>query len=190
VLWLVLAAAGARIKIDLFRGSTISFLTCVVLLAVIQESPSVAIFSAICGVTVQTVFPSKKIVLHQVAFNAGMIAVTVDASWLTYHALARAHAPHLISPVMIAAMSASIIYFLGNSVSVSLILALTNGLSMFQIWFHHFLFAGPSFLIAGLLSLALSAIVGTSSFLMLATLLLLISIAYYCSVRFTGEATT
>ena len=77
---LVLLALGmvcARTKVNLFRGSTISFLTCVVLLAVSREGPAVAVLVAIGGVTVQTLFPRRKVVLHQLAFNAGMIALTV-----------------------------------------------------------------------------------------------------------------
>ncbi len=190
LLWLVVAAASARIKVHLFKGSTLSFLTSVVLLAVIQEGPAVAVLAALCGVTVQTIFPSKKIVLHQLAFNAGMIALTVTASWSTYHAFAGVRATETISPIMMAAMFASIIYFLGNSVSVSLILALTKGMSIFHIWFNHFLFSAPSFLIAGLLSLGLSATVGTSSFLMIAALLGVISIVYYCSVRLSAQTTS
>jgi hypothetical protein len=189
ILFLLAVAAGtARIKVNLFKGSTLSFLTSVVLLAVIQEGPAVAVLVGLCGVTIQTVFPSKKIVLYQLAFNAGMIALTVTGSWLTYHALASTHVLDSMSSKMMATVLASFTYFLGNSISVSLIVALSKGMSVFNIWVHHFLFSAPSFLIAGLLSLGLIAIVSSSSLLMIAAWLSPILIAYYCSVRVTAQS--
>jgi hypothetical protein len=189
LLLLALAAGCARIKVNLFKGSTLSFLTSVVLIAVIHEGPAVAVLVGLCGVTIQTVFPAKRVVLHQLAFNAGMIALTVTASWLTYHALASTtHVLDTMSSRMMATVLASFTYFLGNSISVSLIVALSKGMSVFNIWVHHFLFSAPSFLIAGLLSLGLIAIVSSSSLLMIAAWLSPILIAYYCSVRVTAQS--
>ena len=187
-LLLAIAAGTARIKVNLFEGSTLSFLTSVVLLAVVQEGPAVAVLVGLCGVTIQTVFPSKKIVLHQLAFNAGMIALTVTASWLTYHALVSTHVLDSMSSRMMATVLASFTYFLGNSISVSLIVALSKGMSVFNIWFHHFLFSAPSFLIAGLLSLGLIVIVSSSNLLMITSWLSPILIAYYCSIRVTAQS--
>jgi hypothetical protein len=181
-LLLAFAAGTARMKVNLFKGSTLSFLTCVILLTVIQEGPAVAVFVALWGVTVQTVLPSRKIVLHQLAFNAGMIAITVTASWLAYHALAGSHGLATFSAEVTATVVASFTYFLGNSVSVALIVALTQGMSVFQIWFHHFLFSAPSFLIAGLVSLGSLAAIGASSRLIATALLSPIVLAYCCSV--------
>jgi hypothetical protein len=187
-LLMAIAGASARMKVTLFKGSTLSFLTSVVLLAVFQEGPAVAVLVGLCGVTIQTVFPSKRIVLHQLAFNAGMIALTVTASWLTYHALAGTHVVDALTSRMMATVLASFTYFLGNSISVSLIVSLTKGMSVFNVWFHHFLFSAPSFLIAGLLSLGLIAIISSSSLLVVAALLSPILIAYYCSIRVTAES--
>lgn len=188
-LLMALAGATARFKVNLFKGSTLSFLTSVVLLTVIQEGPAVAVLVGLCGVTVQTIFPSRKIVLHQLAFNAGMIALTISGSWITYHALAGTHsAETMLSSEMMATVLASFTYFLGNSISVSLIVAVTKGMSVFHIWFHHFLFAAPSFLIAGMLSLGVMAMIGSSSLVILAAMLIAISTAYYCSIRVAAQA--
>ena len=121
LLLFAIAVATARTKVNLYRGSTISFLTCVVLLAVIKEGPAVAVLLAVCGVTVQTLLPSKKLVWHQLAFNAGMIAITVTAAWWTHHAFASTQALDAISAELTATVLASFTYFLGNSISVSLI---------------------------------------------------------------------
>lgn len=188
LLLLVIAAASARAKVNLFKGSTLSFLTSVVLLAVIKEGPAVAVLLGVCGVTIQTLFPSRKLVVHQLAFNAGMIALTVTATWWTHHLLAEVQPLDTFSAEMIATVLASFMYFLGNSISVSLIVALTKGMSMFHIWSHHFLYSAPSFFIAGLLSLGVIALAATQSFFILAALIAVISLAYYCSVRVTAEA--
>jgi hypothetical protein len=188
LLLMAIAAVTARLKVNLFKGSTLSFLTSVVLLAVIQEGPAAAVLVGLCGVTVQTIFPSRKVVFHQLAFNAGMIALTVSASWLTYHALVGTQAMNMFSSEMVATVLASFTYFLGNSLSVSLIVALTKGMSVFQIWLHHFLFSAPSFLIAGLLSLGVMALISSSSILMVPVLVAVIGTVYYCSVRVAAEA--
>lgn len=176
-----LALASARAKVILYRGSTISFLTCVVLLAVIREGPAVAVLLAVCGVIVQTLSPSKKLVLHQLAFNAGMIALTVTATWWTHHLLAGRPTLDTLSAELTATVLASFMYFLGNSISVSLIVSLSQGISMLHVWSHHFLYAAPSFLIAGLLSLGVLGL-ATHIILIGAMVVTAIFIAYYCSI--------
>src|SRR5712692_11847987 len=66
-LFLLMAAATicAQAKVKLYKTSTISLLTAVVLLAVIREGLASALIVAVFGVMVQTVVPSKKMVLHQ-----------------------------------------------------------------------------------------------------------------------------
>src|SRR5215467_11637553 len=133
LLLIVIGAATARVKVDLFKGSTLSLLTSVVLSAIVREGPVVAVLVGISGVTVQTLFPSKKIVLHQLAFNVAMITLTVTASWFAYHALDHIGAVSTLSSEITATLLSSFTYFLGNSISVSLIVALSRGMSMFQI---------------------------------------------------------
>src|SRR5438094_5997039 len=176
------AMISARAKVNLYRGSTISFLTCVVLLAVMREGPGVAVLLGVCGVTVQNMFPSKKLVLHQLAFNAGMIALTVTATWWTHHPLAGLPALDTVSAELAATVLSSFMYFLGNSISVSLIVSLSQKISIIHIWSNHFLYSAPSFLIAGLLSLVVGLTV-THFVLIGATLIAAIAVAYYCSVR-------
>lgn len=188
LLLVVLAAASARAKVDLFKGSTLSFLTSVVLLAVIKEGPAVAILLGVFGVTIQTLFPSRKLVIHQLAFNAGMITLTVMATWWTHHLLAQVQPLDSFSAEMTATVLASFMYFLGNSVSVSLIVALTKGISMFHIWSNHFLYSAPSFFIASLLSLGVMALAAAQSLVIVVALISVISLAYYCSIHLIAYA--
>jgi hypothetical protein len=116
-----------------------------------------------------------------------MIAMTVFASWFTHHLLV-AHTITAVSTEMTATLLASFTYFLGNSLSVSLIIGLTKGMSIFQTWFQHFLFSAPSFMIAGLLALGVLTVITAQSLIIVAVLLTVISLAYYCSVRVTAVA--
>jgi len=188
LLFLTLAAATARAKINLYRGATISFLTAVVLLAVITDGPAVAVSVGLGGVSVQSLFPWRKAVLHQMAFNAGMIALTVTATWWTHHWFAGTPAVASISAEMSATLLASFVYFLGNSLSVSLIVSLTKRISPFRIWSQHFLYSAPSFLIAGLLSVAIYGLANSPFLFVGIVLLVSLCIAYYCSIRLTAEA--
>jgi hypothetical protein len=86
-----------------------------------------------------------------------------------------------------ATVLASFTYFLGNSVSVSLMVALSKGMSMFQVWANHFMYSAPSFLIAGLFSLGLIALAGTTSLWILAAVIPVVAFPYYCAVRLTGQ---
>src|SRR5207249_3169988 len=105
----------------------------------------VAVLTAICGVAVQTFFPYKKVVVHQLTFNLSMIAATVVATWWVHHWLSSAISAGPLSSELTATMIAAFTYFLGNSVSVSLIIALSKGVSMIHVWLHHFLSSAPSF---------------------------------------------
>ena len=186
-LLLAIAACAARAKVTLYRGTSLSFLTAVVLLAVLQDGPAVAALLAICGVTIQAIHPHKKIVVHQLIFNAGMIALTSTGTWWIHHVLIGSQTANTLSAETIATLLASFTYFLGNSLSVALIVALTKGMSLFHIWSQYFLNSAPSFLIAGLLSLGLMATTVGPGLLVLGALTGVVALAYYCSVRLTQQ---
>jgi hypothetical protein len=181
-LLLAVAACTARAKVNLYKGTTLSFLTAVVLLAVLKEGPAVAALVAICGVTIQAIQPGRKIVVHQLVFNAGMIALVSTCTWWIHHMLIGAQSADTLSAETIATLLASFTYFLGNSISVSLVVALTKGISIFHVW-GQFLYSAPSFLIAGLLTLGVVAASSGPGVLLLGALTGIVAIAYYCSVR-------
>ena len=183
LLLLAIGAAGARSKVNLYRGTSISFLTAVVLFAVISEGPAVALLVAVCGVTVQTL--QRKAALHQVVFNAGMIAMTALLTWWTYDQLSGVRLLETMSAEMTATVLASFVYFLSNSILVSVIIAATQGVSMFRIWSDQFLNSAPSFLIAGMLALGVMGLDSTNSLILPLTLIAVISITYYGSIRST-----
>ena len=184
MLLLGVAAVSARAKVNIYRGSTISFLTCVVLLAVIREGPAIAVLLAVCGVAVQTFLPARKFVAHQMAFNVGMIALTVLATWSTYRLVAHTQMVETLSAELTATILASFTYFLGNSISVSLIVSASQRMSVIHIWSHHFIYSAPSFLIAGLLSLGVTGLTSAHFVLAALAVLAVIFLGYYYSVKF------
>src|SRR5438477_3500414 len=188
---LLLLMAGAavcdRAKVKLYKASTITLLTSVVLLAVIKEGLAAALIVAVFGVMVQTVVPSKRLVLHQLAFNFGMIGVTVSATWFTHQSLAAATIAGPISTESIAVLFASFVYFLGNSLSVSMIIALSKKVSMAEVWLKHFMCSAPSFLLAGLLSLGIIALLSSQNFSIVLALVAMTFIVYFTSIRLTGK---
>jgi hypothetical protein len=187
VILLVLAAVTARAKVTLYRDTSLSFLTSVVLLAVITEGPAVAVLVSIFGVTVQSFLPKKKLVLHQAIFNWGMISLTVTATWWTHHLLTGLLPLATISAETTATVLASFTYFLGNSVSVSVIVALSKGMSVFNVWCNHFMYSAPSFVIAGLLSLGIMAFATSASVGLIMMVTSVILLSYYCSIRLSAQ---
>jgi hypothetical protein len=177
------AATCARVNVNLFKGTTLSLLTSVVLLAVIQDGLAAAMLVGIFGVTVQNVRPGKKIVLHQLAFNGGMISLTVAATWWTYQGLASASSAAPLSATLTATVLGSFVYFLGNSLSVSLIIAVTKRMSMVDVWMNHFMQSAPSFLIAGLLALGVVGMLNRPSMVLAFIPVIVVSISYWSSVR-------
>jgi hypothetical protein len=157
VLLLALAVGTANTKFRLYKDSSISFMTSVILLSILIAGTTEALLIAICGVSVQGYFPSRRLVLHRLLFNAGMIAVTVKATCWTY-TYCMTHPQGGLTNQLVAVLAASSVYYLGNSISVSLMIALTTGARMLRLWNEHFASSAPSFLMAGLLSLMASEI--------------------------------
>jgi hypothetical protein len=164
----------------------ISFLTSVVLIAVIREGPAVAILVGVCGVTFQSLFPSRRLVAYQLIFNTGMIAVTVAASFMTFHSVLKVGAVGGISAEMTAVVLASFVYFLGNSIAVSLIVSLTKGLKVLETWRTHFMHSAPSFIIAGILSRFAINLTGNGFLLVAGMAAAVILFVYYCSILLTA----
>ena len=177
------ATACAKAKVKLYKASTISLLTSVVLLAIVMDGLASALIVAVFGVTVQMAVPPKKLVLHQLIFNLGMIATTVTATWFAHESLAGVRTANPLSTEAMATLMASFVYFLGNSISVSLIIALTKKMSMAEVWLKHFMCTAPSFLLAGLLSLGVVALISNQSVAIAAALVAAVSLSYYASIR-------
>src|SRR5437899_12776237 len=104
-----------------------------------------------------------------------MIATTVTATWFAHESLAGVRTANPLSTEAIATLIASFVYFLGNSISVSLIIALTKKMPMAEVWVKHFMCSAPSFLLAGLLSLGVVALISSHGISLVAALVAVVS---------------
>ena len=185
---LLFATLTALLKARLYRGTTLSFLTAIVLMAVIRDSAAVSIIIAIWGVTVQTLFPSRKLIPYRLAFNSGMIALTAGASSWAFHSLATNNPSiQLIPGGILATILAAFVYFAGNSISISFIVALTQQVSIFDIWINHFMCSAQSFLMAGLLAFFVTLV--SIGFMVIAVSLTIV-FSYYCAIRHAARQST
>lgn len=142
-LMLFLAVVTAHTKVRLIGGSSLSLLTTVVLLTLMMLGTKAALLVGVGGVMVQCMFPPRRFIPHHLVFNIGMIALIVSMAGAGYY---RAKDP------FVGSMVASLLYYIGNSVCVSLAVGLATRKSMFRLWHDNFLYTAPSFFVAGLLA--------------------------------------
>src|SRR5439155_1356440 len=109
-------------------------------------------------------------------FNLGMIVLTTWLSSAAYYKVAQnIHAVGIDR--LTGALVASIVYYLGCSVCVSMIVGLSGKKSILRLWHDNFLYTAPSFVVAGLLSFLVSEFIGSER----ATLLLVVApVLYLC----------
>ena len=127
-LLLFLAVVTGHTKVRLIGGPSLSLITAVVLVAMMMLGTSAAILIGVCGVMVQCAFPPKKFILHHLIFNLGMIVVTVSMASAGYYVVVRGAHPTGIDR-LVGSLLASILYYFGSSVFVSMIVGLTGARS-------------------------------------------------------------
>jgi len=175
-LLLFLAVVTGHTKVRLIGGPSLSLITAVVLVTMMMLGTSASILIGVCGVVVQCAFPPKKFIPHHLIFNLGMIVLTVSMASAGYHAVVRGPHPTGIDR-LVGSLLASILYYFGSSVFVSVIVGLTGRKSIFRTWHDNFLYTAPSFVIAGLLAFVVSQFAGS----LRATVLLVVApILYLC----------
>jgi diguanylate cyclase (GGDEF)-like protein/putative nucleotidyltransferase with HDIG domain len=175
VLMAFLAVVMAHTKLRLV-GSSLSLLTTVALVAVMMLGTKAAVLVGVIGVVTQCALPPRRFIFHHLAFNLGMIVATISAVGAGYYAVVRS-TPAPAGDLLIGALISSMIYYLGNSLCVSLIISLTNKKSFFRLWHDNFLYTAPSFFVAGLLA-ALVAHFAAS--FRVTVLLVVVPILYLC----------
>jgi hypothetical protein len=177
----ILGAATAHARVKLSKTSSLSLLTSVVMLSLMVDGVLAAVVVGVTGVTVQAFLPSRKFVVHRFVFNTAMVVLAIQAASVPYYwVISQNLAATLVSHVLGIA-AASLTYYLGNSISMSLIVALTECKSIFRVWYDHFLAAAPSFVTSGLLSLV--ALESVTTTLLWAALLLPLLYVSYRSLR-------
>lgn len=173
----ILAVAGvtANTTVRLLGGSSLSLLTSVVLMSLISLGPDGAVMIAICGVVFQTAVPARTVFSYTLAFNVGMIGATVWGAGRAYQLLS----DYASAGSLVALLVASLVYYFGNSVFVSMIVGLSSRKSPFKIWHDHFLYTAPAFFMAGVLAFAANEILKSVHFSVLLVLAPILYFSYY-----------
>jgi diguanylate cyclase (GGDEF)-like protein/putative nucleotidyltransferase with HDIG domain len=170
-----LAIVTGHTKIRLIGGPSLSLITTVALVAVMMLGTPAGVLVGLCGVIVQCVFPPRKFILHHLIFNIGMIVLTVSMASAGYYAIVRDS--HAAIDGLVGSLIASILYYFGSSICVSVIVAFSGRKSIFRIWHDNFLYTAPSFVVAGLLAFLVSQFAAS----MRATVLLVVApVLYLC----------
>ena len=176
-LMLGLAVVTSRTKLTLLRGSTLSFLTSVVLTTLMWLGTEAAVVVAMVGVVVQSSFPWKKKVPYRTVFNMGMVGTTVTLAGWGYHAITPAEPG--INDQLAAILFASFIYYVCNSIFVSLIVSLSSGSSISKVWHGSFLYTAPAFFLEGLISFGALKLASVIQFGFVAAAVPVIGLTYY-----------
>ena len=151
-LMLLLAVAAALMRVQLIGGkSTLSMLTPVVLASLLMLGADAAVLIGVCGMVVSCVSSKRRAI--EVVFNAAVIALSVSMAGMAYNQTLSAGEASL-SEEFVGTLVASFVYFLCDSLYLSLIISLAKRKSILRVWHDTYLYTAPSFFIAGELSFA------------------------------------
>ncbi len=176
-LMVFVAVVTAHTKVKLIGGSSLSLLTTVALSSVMVLGTKPAVIVAICGVFVQFTFPRKRLVLHFLIFNLGMIGLTVTMAGTAYHWIVQDSTS--VSDRLVGSMIASLLYYFGNSLCVSLMIGLSHAKSIFRVWHDNFLYTAPTFFLAGILAFAVLELMQSFPAPVLLVVIPILYLSYY-----------
>jgi signal transduction histidine kinase len=180
-LMLALGVVTARAKIPLVRGSTISLLTSVVLATLTLLGTHAAVVVSMLGVVVQSSLPWNRKVPYRTVFNVGMVGLTVALAGIGYSSIVPARNP-TPGDQLTGILAASFIYYLCNSIFVSLIISLSSGVSIAKIWHSSFLYTAPAFFLEGIVAFGAVRVASVIQFGVLAAVVPVLALTYY-SIR-------
>jgi signal transduction histidine kinase len=180
-LMLALGVVCARTKVRLPGGSTLSLLTSVVLATVMLIGAAAAIATGVLGVVIQSSFPWDRRLPHRTIFNMGMVALTVGLAGLGYRVVVNSSHPGA-SGQFAGMLIASFIYYICNTIFVSLIVALSSRKPIWNLWHSNFLYTAPAFFFAGLVAFGSIKFAAVFQFGVLAAVVPVLALTYY-SIR-------
>ena len=185
-LMLGLAIVTARAKVRLPGGSTLSLLTSVVLGALMLLGTQGAVVVSVMGVVVQSSFPWNRRISHRIYFNVGMVSTTVLLAASGYKLIVPAIRPSTGDQVA-GILMASFIYYLCNSIFVSLVVSLSSRTSVWHLWHSNFLYTTPAFLLAGVIAFVAVRLALVIQFGVLAAVVPMLALTYYSTRVYLGS---
>jgi putative nucleotidyltransferase with HDIG domain/diguanylate cyclase (GGDEF)-like protein len=150
----ILLSSGMKVALPKTE-STMSVNFPFILLGILQLSPLQAVILAVSSVVAQCRFRViKPFTLVQILFNVANVATATVLAWHTYAGCLRLMGGE-VSPALAVAAS---VYFLANSVPVTLILAWDSGVWPADKWRQEYLWYLPFYLVGAMLAAAANVI--------------------------------
>jgi diguanylate cyclase (GGDEF)-like protein/putative nucleotidyltransferase with HDIG domain len=153
-LYLIAGVGASRLKIKLPGVlGTLSMNYLFIIVALLELQLESAVLIGVTSVLAQVLIrPGSKPKLEQVAFSSLAIPVPIlCAHWILNLSFIAAVDPTRC----VALVSASMVYFLVNTASVSCIIGLTTNKSPFEVWRENMIWTSPQYLVGGALAGAL-----------------------------------
>ncbi len=138
----VILASGFKIVLPGISG-TMSVNLMVILISVIELSPSETLVLGCVATVVQTLWHKNRIQPIHVAFNAAQIAISIELSYFVFHH----SAPLLGEQVPLRLMATAVTYFLANTVPVAVVVSLTEHRSFPHTWAECYFWSFPHYLV-------------------------------------------
>jgi putative nucleotidyltransferase with HDIG domain len=150
----ILLSSGMKVALPKTEGTM-----CVnfpfILLGILQLSPLQAVILAVSSVVAQCQFRVvKPFTLIQILFNVANVTTATVLAWLTYAGCLRLVHNEVAPALGVAAT----VYFVANSVPVTIIVAWDSGISPIAKWRQEFLWYVPFYLIGAMLAAAANLI--------------------------------
>ncbi len=147
--YLSLALLSSGLKVPMPKGEgTASVNFPFILLGIVQLSPAQAIAIATLSVLAQCRFKVLRgFTLVQIAFNLGNATIATSLAWLTYSTILR-----LGSEMAPALAVAAIVYFLANTIPVSMAIGWSQGANPMRFWAREFPWYLPFYLVGAILA--------------------------------------
>ena len=143
--------AGLKVKLPGITG-TLSANDVFLFFCIIELSPSEAIFIATLAAIVQTIWNAKaRVQPVHLSFNASSMALSMAATCLAY----QAWPPN--SPLLLKLAFAAPTYFLVNTLSVSVIIALTEKQQVMAVWRESYFWSFPYYLVGASAAASMAA---------------------------------
>ncbi len=154
-------ASTLKVRLPLTRSaSTMSVSYVVDFTALLLLGPEQTVFvAAASAITQSTLNVRKGNPFYRTLFNIAAIVLTINAAGAVFRlsggGAGQLTWPHIATPLLAAATA----YYLANTASVSIAVALTSGQQLFRVWNDNFLWCAPSYFVGATVAMVSATIV-------------------------------
>ncbi len=144
-------ASGWKVSLPGING-TMSVNLIVILISLVELSPGETLAIGCASALFQSFWHKHRIAPVHVAFNLAQIVTSIELSHLVFR-----HSAMLLGPTLpLRLMATAITYFLSNTVSVAVAVALTDRQPFFKTWADGYFWSFPNYLVGGAFAWAIT----------------------------------